>query len=183
MKHGDIRPDTGNFLAYVSARNEFLRGDRGKIALRQGGIIARLACEVIGKDSVVDGPDASTVLSTGQCFFVKGETGYWGKTLTELKIDLICGVYYCATKWTTDQFVNKFENIHRSWFPRPNTFDHGSFNIGIWSKDAEKWYQHCLKECEDGAQDLSRDGPRVLSAARWREGMVLNRREKSEDCT
>ncbi|KAK1230334.1 hypothetical protein PQX77_006578, partial [Marasmius sp. AFHP31] len=161
------KPDKGDFLAYVSARNKFLRGSRGKIALCQGGILARLAREVVGEDSVVDGPDSTTVFSTGRCFFAEGETGYWGDSLTEAEIDLICGVYYCATRWTTDQRGNKFDNTHRSWFPRPNAFHHGSFNIGFWSKDAEKWYQHRLEECQNGCP--------VVSAAKWREGMVLNR--------
>ncbi|KAL0068966.1 hypothetical protein AAF712_003959 [Marasmius tenuissimus] len=97
----------------------------------------------------------------------KGETGYWGDALTEAEIDLICGVYYCATRWTTDQRVHKYENIHRSWFPRPNAFHSSSFNIGVWSKDAEKWYQHRLEECQEGCA--------VVSAGKWREGMMLTR--------
>ncbi|KAJ8094070.1 hypothetical protein PM082_009961 [Marasmius tenuissimus] len=160
-------PDKGDFVAYVSARNQFLRGDRGKIALCQGGILARLAREVVGEESVIDGPDSSIVFSKGRCFFEEDQIGYWGDVLTEAEVDLICGVYYCATQWTTNQRDNKFENIHRSWFPRPNAFNHGSFNIGVWSKDAEKWYKHCIEECQDQF--------RVMSAARWREGMVLNR--------
>ncbi|KAG7092093.1 hypothetical protein E1B28_008469 [Marasmius oreades] len=159
-------PDVNDFLAYESSRNEFLRSPRGRIALLEGGIVARIAREVVDEETVVYGPDKFTVYTTGECFFEEDGVGYWGDVLTEEEIDLICGVYFCATKNQKDWGDPKYLSSHRSWFPRPGSFNHGSLNIGVWSKDCEKWYQHRLKEC--------RSGTKVMSGSSWRSAMQFN---------
>ncbi|KAL0063775.1 hypothetical protein AAF712_009332 [Marasmius tenuissimus] len=90
-------PDINDFIAYESARNDFLRSNRGRAAVLAGGLIARIAREVIPEEAVVYGPD-TTVLQTGTCLFTQDGSGYWDHVMTEEEIDLVCGVYYVQTR-------------------------------------------------------------------------------------
>ncbi|KAL0064590.1 hypothetical protein AAF712_008535 [Marasmius tenuissimus] len=91
-------PDINDFIAYESARNEFLRSDRGRAAVLAGGLIARIAREVIPEEMVVYGPDPTLILQTGTCLFIADGLGYWDHKITEEEIDLVCGVYYVQTR-------------------------------------------------------------------------------------
>ncbi|KAG6814857.1 hypothetical protein H0H93_011976, partial [Arthromyces matolae] len=88
----DYKPDELDYLAYVSHRDNFLRTPRGRAALLKGGIISRLARDVIEYQHILDGPTCN-VFSTGTMLPSHSGVGYWDDTLTEHEIYLICGVY------------------------------------------------------------------------------------------
>ncbi|KAL0565251.1 hypothetical protein V5O48_016772 [Marasmius crinis-equi] len=163
----EYRPDRNDYWAYESARNQFLRGPRGKVALLEGGLVSRFARAVVDEEIAVYGPDSPTVVSSGHCFFEVDGTGYWGDILTDEEIDFICGVYYCATDRTQNWGDPAFLSTHRSWYPRPGAFKSSNLNIGFWSKDCERWYQHRVHECRHKQTD-------VKSAKKWKDGMKWN---------
>jgi hypothetical protein len=76
-------PGREDWLGYVSSRDEFLRGPRGHLAFQAGGLIARIAHDVM-LFHFADFPDSEE----GVCEYDK---------LTSNEIDLICGVYYIDT--------------------------------------------------------------------------------------
>ncbi|KAL0580168.1 hypothetical protein V5O48_001827 [Marasmius crinis-equi] len=161
-------PDLNDYHAYISARNYFLQTSRGRAALFEGGHVARIAREVVDEGSVVYGPDLSTVFLEGRCFFEDSGIGYWGEFLTDEESDLICGIYYCPTNNTEDWGNPAYLNTHRSWYPRLGAFRSSSLNVGYWSRDCERWYQHRRNECVHGDTE-------VKDASNWKRGMKLNR--------
>jgi hypothetical protein len=86
-------PDIIDYVAYESSRDRFLQSARGRAALSRGGIIARLASEVVGYDSVCFGP-SDAAFDEGICFWDgKSSLAYFDDQLTDDEVDLICGVY------------------------------------------------------------------------------------------
>ena len=89
--------DEVDFLLYERLRDEFLRSPRGHLALLAGGVIARLACEVIPFNKVYDGP-ADNVEKDGMFIGkVKGGSGYYSDVLSEAEVNLVLGVYHVDT--------------------------------------------------------------------------------------
>ncbi|KAJ8093416.1 hypothetical protein PM082_020273 [Marasmius tenuissimus] len=162
------RADASDFLTYESARNEFLRGGKGRAAATAGGVVGRIAKEIVTEEAVVSGPEGPEVFSSGRCFFEEGQVGFWDDYLTEEEEDLVCGVYYMRTDHFQNYGHEKYLSSHRSWFPRPTSFNGSNLNLGFWSKDCEKWYQHRVRSCREPG------GPDVLSASRWRDAMRYN---------
>ncbi|KAL0059706.1 hypothetical protein AAF712_013539 [Marasmius tenuissimus] len=94
----DYSPDINDFIAYESARSDFFRSERGRVAVLAGGLTARIAREVIPEEAVVYGPNPTSVVQTGTCLFTEDGSGYWDHVITEEEIDLVCGVYYVQTR-------------------------------------------------------------------------------------
>ncbi|KAL0062227.1 hypothetical protein AAF712_010909 [Marasmius tenuissimus] len=161
------QPDAYDFFAYISARNQFLRVGKGRAAALAGGVITRIVKEVVEEERVINGPDVPEVFSDGKCYFKEGEVGYWDDYLTEREVDLICGVYYCETNNTENYGDERFLSSHRSWFPRPGAFNSSNLNVGFWSKDCEKWYQHRVRNSRSQRAD-------ALGGRRWRGAVQFN---------
>lgn len=92
------KPDRMDYIAYEATRNVFLRSPRGRAAMLEGGILARLASEVLSYDRVCYGP-SDDVIEEGVCLWDsnKHSLGYWDDCLTDDEKDLICGVYRVDT--------------------------------------------------------------------------------------
>lgn len=92
-----LKPVATEYILYENLRNHFLQLPKGRAALLKGGIIWRLALEALGarsEDIVIEGPSAQ--LNYEQ--FLSGESGQWfDDTLSQVEMDLICGVYRIAT--------------------------------------------------------------------------------------
>jgi hypothetical protein len=94
----NYRPDYIDYKAYECLRNQFLLSPRGRAAMLAGGIVARLAREVVRLEGVCIGP-SDGVLESGICFWdgKQSSAAYWDDKLTEDESDLICGVYRVDT--------------------------------------------------------------------------------------
>ena len=89
--------DEVDFQVYEALRNEFLRSERGHLALLEGGLAARLAYEVIPHTKAYNGP-ASDVGMTGLFIHeVQDAPGYYSDVLSEAELSLIYGVYHVET--------------------------------------------------------------------------------------
>lgn len=87
------RPGKEEYHEYIRERRKILRGPRGAAALRQGGIIFRIAMEELEPEAALLGPrlQESPVwkLDPG----IGNDTSGYDDELTELETDIICGVY------------------------------------------------------------------------------------------
>lgn len=91
----DYQPDEIDYRLYVQLRNSFLQSPRGRAALLAGGIIARIAQDVVPYEKVYDGP-LEDVYTSG-IYLSAGQTGYYDDVLSDEEISLICGTYDVKT--------------------------------------------------------------------------------------
>ncbi|KAJ6622849.1 hypothetical protein B0H10DRAFT_1787511, partial [Mycena sp. CBHHK59/15] len=91
------KPDVLDLQTYLVIRDQFLSSPRGRAALLYGGIVGRIAREVVSNDEVMKGPTDDAPIA-GICLCSSTSTAaYWDDHLTDDEIDLICGVYHVAT--------------------------------------------------------------------------------------
>jgi hypothetical protein len=85
--------DLADFAGYEALRDSFLRAQsHGPLALRQGGIIARLAREVLPDSNALSGP-SSEALSGHRARFIYGDEIYVDDHFSDVELRLICGTY------------------------------------------------------------------------------------------
>ena len=87
-----------DYHTYVQQRARILSSPRGRAALLQGGIVARLAREHIDIDIAALGP-SSAVTEHGLGFHLKTQHGtvYMDDALTEEEVEAVCGLHKCYT--------------------------------------------------------------------------------------
>jgi hypothetical protein len=94
----DYQFDLADFAGYEELRDCFLRSQsHGPLALREGGIIARLAREVLTNSSALSGP-TSEALSGQRARFVCNDQIYVDDEFLESELGLICGTYVLDDK-------------------------------------------------------------------------------------
>ena len=85
--------DLADFAGYEALRDSFLRAQpHGPFALREGGIIARLAREVLPNSNALSGP-SSEALDGHSARFVCDDKIYVDDEFSEAELGLICGTY------------------------------------------------------------------------------------------
>jgi hypothetical protein len=85
--------DLADFAAYEASRESFLRSQpHGPLALRAGGIIARLAREVLPNTNALSGPSDDALHGRHARFVCRDEV-YVDDTFLESERRLICGSY------------------------------------------------------------------------------------------
>ena len=92
-RRSDYKADTHDLHVYEAERDRFLRSSRGRATVMCGGIVGRIAREVVPDAHVIYGPDPDLVCLRGRCFLDTLSGGYWDDEITSEEIDLICGVY------------------------------------------------------------------------------------------
>ncbi|KAL0060071.1 hypothetical protein AAF712_013147 [Marasmius tenuissimus] len=158
----DYCADFHDLCAYEAARDQFLRSSRGQVAVMLGGILSRIARELVVDLDVIFGPDMDVVYGQGRCFLDTMEGGYWDDELSEEEANLICDIYVIE-KDTAKGSIS--QALHLSWWPRPGHFDAGSLNLDYWAPECEKWFQN-------RAREINRK-PNTMSAYRWRKAMAM----------
>jgi hypothetical protein len=89
--------DLADFAGYEALRDSFLRSQpHGPLALREGGIIARLAREVLPNSNALSGP-SSEALSGRRARFICNDKIYVEDEFSEAELSLICGTYALGT--------------------------------------------------------------------------------------
>ena len=84
-----------DYRVYEDQVRYILRGPKARAALLVGGLVWRLALEVIGEtlvEDVLKGPSRE-VYECGQAFTPRHGTDYYDDSLSPDEIDVICGVY------------------------------------------------------------------------------------------
>jgi hypothetical protein len=172
----DYRFDLADFAGYEALCDSFLRSQpHGPLALREGGIIARLAREVLSNSDALLGP-SSEALSGRGAKFVYNDKIYVEDTFSEAELGLICGTYTLSTnarrrRMRTTPPSTKllltyliFPGLPKrvSWFPPPNIWNLCGFNVGQWTEECEIWFQ-------EHVSNIHRGTFQPLSSKEWRD--------------
>jgi hypothetical protein len=92
-RSADYSFDLADYAGYEALRDSFLRSQpHGPLALREGGIIARLAREVLPNSNALSGP-SSDALNGHRARFIYGDEIYVDDRFLEEELGLICGTY------------------------------------------------------------------------------------------
>jgi hypothetical protein len=98
--------DLADFAGYEVLRDSFLRAQpHGPLALREGGIIARLAREVLPNSNALSGP-SSEALAGHRARLVCDDKIYVEDEFTESELRLICGTYALAETYSTGMRIS-----------------------------------------------------------------------------
>ncbi|KAJ8515960.1 hypothetical protein ONZ45_g6696 [Pleurotus djamor] len=141
----DYEPNKWDYYSYVHLRDSFLQSPRGCAALLHGGLVGRMAREVV-----------SVEILYAALADPKPDSAYF-EPLTDREIDLLCGTYDLDTGITIlcgcySVFIRSFFPTGRaaangtpqyarvSWWPRPSAWEKSALGNICWTADAEYWY-------------------------------------------
>ncbi|KAJ7468824.1 hypothetical protein B0H11DRAFT_1920835 [Mycena galericulata] len=147
-------PTSLDYRIYCRQRDNFLASPRGRAARFAGGIIGRLARDVVFDDRACLGPTDGAYETGVRLWDGESSTAYWDDALTPQEIDLICGAYILPTGQSTPAEEDGQQKKTMSWWPKPTAFHHSGMNIGWWSPDCERWFQKRVKLLEKNQAPL-----------------------------
>ncbi|TCD67304.1 hypothetical protein EIP91_000274 [Steccherinum ochraceum] len=130
--------DAANYRHYEFIRDTFLRRRYCRAALLAGGIVWRLAIEVLGKEPGLKGPSGD-VYRYGTWHVYAEDVHGGDDILSDVEEDLISGLY----KVYTNQSGRQTEDA--SWWPKQHTWLRSGLFCGHWTEDCEQWFQKRLK--------------------------------------
>ncbi|KAF8888300.1 hypothetical protein BD779DRAFT_1470331 [Infundibulicybe gibba] len=160
-KHG-YQPSAHEYASYVERRDTLLKGPTGRAALKMGGIVWRLAMDVVPIKDVLRGP-VGNASSYGQVLDDAERGGkYIDDHLDETATDLICGVYAVETSPGVNQY-----SLSSLW-PRQDTWVCSGMNHGHWTADNEAWFQGRLWEIQGGTAKLR-------GKTNWKQALTYHR--------
>ncbi|EPQ49816.1 hypothetical protein GLOTRDRAFT_97353, partial [Gloeophyllum trabeum ATCC 11539] len=180
MRLMDHKFTSVDYKCYVRRRDQFMRSfPHARSALRQGGILWRIAIDSLGlalAEDKVRHSLSQTVPKTGHgVSFVaainENEVWYEDALSPEEEAYLI-GTYFIPVRNGT--------MAESSWWPKPNTFASSPYHFaGHWTTGAEIWYQDRLVDIRNGTampltqaawgKDLRNFLPRARRVARGLE--------------
>ncbi|RDB19093.1 hypothetical protein Hypma_014474 [Hypsizygus marmoreus] len=152
--------ELSDYAEYQKRKGDLLSGSAGRSALTRGGIVWRLAVDVVKPKKVTDGPTSSVAWNGKKVEDLHGRT-LVDDYLSPAEEDTICGTYKVYTDF-------KAQTEDRSWFPKASIWDASGYNHGYWTADNEAWYQRRVHEIENGAKPKN--------ASEWRAAMGEVRR-------
>ncbi|KAJ7752227.1 hypothetical protein DFH07DRAFT_745142 [Mycena maculata] len=160
----DYQPDVWDFRGYMGRRRQLLHSPRGLVALRSGGVIARIARDdVCLEDGLICPSDYPP--DHGVCFWDgRSAESLRDEQLTDDEVDIICGVYHRDPASAGNRQITS-----RSWWPRPHSFAKSALNVGWWTPACEHFYQGRLQKFDDGIY-------RIETAHTWKEQLKLERK-------
>jgi hypothetical protein len=160
------KPTADDYKEYVRRRRDLLfTGAKGRAALMYGGLVARIARDVLEGHTVLEGPsDDAVTVGQHQRFYL------YDDLLTENDTNIICGVYYVDVESPTSKQVSATANFingtksHLSFWPKDTTWSSTvPFRKAGWSEMAEMFYQSRKARIEQTFE--------VLSASKWRTAL------------
>ena len=143
--HGFL-PTQEDLIAYESARDDILRSGYGRSIRLLGGIVGRLAAEVVPDYEILDGPNLVDVEVVGR----HGNSDFVDDAVGDEQLDIVSGVYLVKS---TSISRNKQES-HLSWFPKHGTWLASGLAGDQWLPLAEEWYQSRLSAFNKGTFKL-----------------------------
>lgn len=159
--------DKKDYRAYEARARALLNEPRGRAALLQGGIVWRIAMELLGEDALeraISGPSSDCHLYGREFVPPSKQAPYYDDQLTEDEISLIIGAYVLPQRTWYVSFIVIVadirvgeENLHQqksmivSWWPSPEQWQKYKGYQAYWGPDHEKWFQTRLDgvRCSD----------------------------------
>jgi len=173
--------DLADFAGYETLRDSFLRSQsHGPLALREGGIIARLAREVLPHCNALSGPSSEAL--SGHCArFVCDDEIYVDDKFSDAELGLLCGTYVLGNSDVSrggNEIYLFFQAVINliflvlpkkvSWFPPANVWDKCGFGVGQWTHECEIWFQKHVAKIRSGTFQ-------PLSSIEWRKQIRFTR--------
>ncbi|KAJ8456654.1 hypothetical protein ONZ45_g18634 [Pleurotus djamor] len=152
-RSANYQPNKWDYFSYVNLRDSFLHSPRGFAALLHGGVIGRMAREVVNPEILLEAlldpePDAA-----------------YFEPLSENEIALLCGAYEFDTGKTSNAGKAQYANV--SWWPRPTTWNKSTLSGPCWTDDAERWYVDRHRTLMKGNFSVNA----LLTAAKWKSSL------------
>jgi hypothetical protein len=139
-----------DYCDYEDARGELFGKPFGRAAPLMGGVIWRLFVDTIGDEVVLQGP-STLAHEFGDLVTDPAGKQFVDDTLSEDEMDLICGKYVMYTG-------QKNQTTYKWWWPPHSTWIKGSYYVGYWTGQCERWFRDRLRDIKAGkAQPLSRN--------------------------
>jgi len=159
-----FQPTRADFAAYESARDDILRSRSGRAIRLLGGIVGRIAAEIVPDCEVLDGPNLTNVVVVG----THGDSEFVDDAVDQHELDIVSGVYHVD---------GKFREIssHMSWWPKHATFLSTGYAGDQWLPRAEAWYRTRRDELRSGKLTL-------FPMMKWEKNHKLNAAKVSEVC-
>jgi hypothetical protein len=139
-----------DYLAYEEEVHAFLRQLFARAALLQGGIVWRIAVDILGADVAMLGP-SSSAHEWGDVVTAPDGTQFVDDTLSQEEMDFICGKYYVYTGKSYIYILclcfqivcsgRGTQTSQKSWWPLQDTWLKGGLYSGSWTSHCEDWLQ------------------------------------------
>ena len=162
LRPSHFKPERADFATYENARDDVLRSRSGRAIRLLGGIVGRLAAEVVPNYEVLDGPYLTNVKVVG----THGDMEFVDDAVEQHELDIVSGVYDVEGKF-------KEAHSHMSWWPKHATFLATGYAGDQWLPRAEEWYQKRLDELRSGHFTLQ-------SSTRWEKYHKFNAAQMSQ---
>ncbi|KAF9457324.1 hypothetical protein BDZ94DRAFT_1148815, partial [Collybia nuda] len=118
-----------DYDAYLKSRNAILASGTGRAIRLRGGLVGRIAAEVVPDVEVLGGPilgDEVVARSRGTYFLDDG--------VTNETLDRICGVYHVYVD------NGSYDVVHESWWPKHDILMASGRFSDQWLPDSEDFY-------------------------------------------
>ncbi|PPQ82408.1 hypothetical protein CVT26_013233, partial [Gymnopilus dilepis] len=160
-----------DYDAYVVARNEVLRSDQGRAIRLYGGLVGRIAAEVVSDDKVLEGPSLANAEVVGTC----GNWNYVDDKAEDINIDIVSGVYRVPMSNSKNASLS-----YPSWYPSKSYWQLGGLFFEQWTPDAEDFYMHVKGKYSNGVYQLtgSRDWKKDLKRHKARVRPIWTQTDK-----
>ncbi|KIM35228.1 hypothetical protein M413DRAFT_14653 [Hebeloma cylindrosporum] len=151
-----FQPERADFAAYENARDDILRSRSGRAIRLLGGIVGRLAVDLVPDYEVLDGPYLTNPVVVG----THGDKEFVDDAVEQRELDVVCGVYLV-------EGVLMETGSQMSWWPKHTTFQLTAFAGDQWLPRAEEWYKKRRDELRSGKLTL-------LAARKWDQSLKFN---------
>ncbi|KAG6846979.1 hypothetical protein H0H93_010772, partial [Arthromyces matolae] len=142
IRPNNFLPRSSDYEMYIADRTKVLRSSFGRVAREIGGIVARIASDIVPVSEVLDGPNYGDEL-VAYSDRAGEEKYYVGDFADPRSLNLISGVYHINSK-------NNNVLKHASFWPKASTWDVMGLSGDQWSPMAEEFYQSRLVDLQAG---------------------------------
>ncbi|KAF8961285.1 hypothetical protein BDZ97DRAFT_1664433 [Flammula alnicola] len=151
--------DTADFAKYQTMRDSYLEScDSARRALSVGGVIARLAREVLPVSAILAGPSQDALKGNQDVLICDGEV-FVDDGLSTATKKMLCGTY-------EEDNGTAGEKGMYAWFPLENSWNSSGLQVGHWTNECEDWYKEHFQKILDGKFS-------PLPSSKWRTAMRL----------
>jgi len=157
-----FQPERADFAAYENARDDILRSRSGRAIRLLGGIVGRLAADLVADYEVVDGPYLTNPVVVG----IHGDKEFVDDAVEQRELDIVCGVYLVEGAFQET-------GSHMSWWPKHATFQTTGLAGDQWLPRAEEWYKKRRDE-------LRSEKFTLLASRQWDKTLRFNAAQVSQ---
>ncbi|CAA7265617.1 unnamed protein product [Cyclocybe aegerita] len=137
------------YASYVRCRDAFVRSERGHVAIKAGGLMARLAVGTVKPDDIYNG----AIAGGDRKIAMFGWYDLYDGSLSRKDVSVLCGVHY-TRPWSREL---------SSWWPTPDVWAGCRLEREFWTPEAEDWFIGWRDQLERNAID------RAPTKTEWRE--------------